>query len=750
MSAQYSQGNMADGNPSVRSRFAAENAALASEWRRLSRAATFVAILTLPAIFIVLYVQHDWPLGWSIIVAILAVAAFRGLIDMIAHRMVPRASLYGAGRELREDDAVGRRRLWYWKRKYRVLTWLAILIGLPLAFIWIIWGSSPADLWNSVSDFVSSNPQIVITLVILLIQLPLLFLSNILILFGPMLFFSVRQMRGYEPGDADWGVKLEDVRGQAEPKREVERVISLWQSSEEFRKAGGKPERGLLFLGQPGTGKTMLSKAIATSFNSPIITFPGSGFGAMFIGLDALIVQILLTKARRLARKWGGQCIVFIDEIDAVGMRRQALQGGQSSMPSSESIHDIAFHGAWGALTSAEDIVRETPEWRERLFAARAPESRAVYPPGLLATHNRIANYIFPGGMGGGGMGQLALQQLLVQMDGMDEPPGFRKWLTKKFNTFLDALYVVPRRIGSMSLRLRPVKPRSEQVYFIGATNVPLSSLDPALLRPGRMGRHIYFRTPRKEDRADIFDLYLGRVSHAAELDSKEKRDELARITNGYSPAMIEQVCSMALTLAHSHARQEFEWKDVIEAITTVESGTAENVQYAPQQSRATAIHEAGHAIASHLYVSNADHTRLSIRRRGRSLGHYQFGQKEERVGGMTFRHEEIGDLVMTLGAMAAEHTFYGENSTGVGGDVQMVTSGVAYLVGGAAIGPEPIDLGDRVPESERSAREQELMDRFEKIGMQIINRLSGGPMAGDAINTVMSDPFKRQAAAKI
>ena len=62
------------------------------------------------------------------------------------------------------------------------------------------------------------------------------------------------------------------------------------------------------------------------------------------------------------------------------------------------------------------------------------------------------------------------------------------------------------------------------------------------------MGRHVWFRTPTKHDREDIFDLYLGRVSHVAELDRPERRDELARMTMGYSPAMIEQVCSMALT----------------------------------------------------------------------------------------------------------------------------------------------------------------------------------------------------------
>ena len=155
---------------------------------------------------------------------------------------------------------------------------------------------------------------------------------------------GIQQIKTYEPGDADWGVKLDDVRGQAEAKQEITRVVSLWQSGEEFEKAGGKRERGVLFLGAPGTGKTMLSKAIATSFNCPFVTIPGSGFAQTFIGMDAVIVRFLARKAKKMANKWGGQCIVFIDEIDAVGMRRSSLGTGFQPLETG-TIHDTHFFG---------------------------------------------------------------------------------------------------------------------------------------------------------------------------------------------------------------------------------------------------------------------------------------------------------------------------------------------------------------------------------------------------------------------
>src|SRR4051794_559018 len=732
--------------PGPRARREHERNALAGQWRQLTRAATVVAVITSPAFFVILYERNGWGTLAALVVTFLAVIAFRGLVDVLARKVIPSPSLYGADQRLADEDVLAKRRVWFWRTAYRRLTFLFLIVAFAVLVIYAIQyisGNSPS-LSAALSSFGNAITTVGPILPYFALQMVIFFFINVVVLFGPMLFFGVQQIKGYEPGDADWGVKLEDVRGQAEAKAEVGRIISLWQSGEEFENAGGKRERGLLFLGAPGTGKTMLAKAIATNFNSPFVTIPGSGFAQTFIGMDVILVRFLVRKAKKLARKWGGQCIIFIDEIDAVGMRRQALGAGVGmSAPSTpKSIHDVAFYGPMGAMHPDGELLLETREWRERLFAERAAAQRG---PSLPSPFPRLTQFMFPGGMGmGGGM---ALNQLLIVMDGVDDPPWRKRFLTSRINTFLDATYIVPPKLRGRSMRLPRPKPPTEQVFFVGATNVPIDALDPALVRPGRMGRYIWFRTPTKEDRKDIFELYITKVAHAPDLDTPKRRDEMARITHGYSPAMIEQVCSMALTYAHSDGRYEFNWKDLVEAMTTVESGTAVGIEYQADDTRAVAIHEAGHALASHVYMQDLQSTRLSIRMRGSSLGHHQAAEKDERFS--HWRHREFGELVWILGAMAAEHAFYKENTTGVSGDVQMATTLAALMAGAWAMAPEPIEFNRQLGPS-REAQERERMNtQFEALGNRIMNRMStGSMMAADPVGAILSDPEKRKTIA--
>jgi ATP-dependent Zn protease len=188
--------------------------------------------------------------------------------------------------------------------------------------------------------------------------------------------------------------------------------------------------------------------------------------------------------------------------------------------------------------------------------------------------------------------------------------------------------------------------------------------------------------------------------------------------------------------------------------MTTLESGTAIGIDYVPTETRATAIHEAGHAVTGHVYMKGRESVRLSIRMRGSSLGHHQALEKEERFS--EFRHEMVGDLVWGLGAMAAEHVFYGENTNGVGGDVYAVTAAAAYMVGASGMGPERIELnGSRrngIPRKRVPADEQreEIMRRYEQIGLTIMNRTNTGGMDHNPIAPVLGDRDKRIMVAQI
>ncbi|MCX5706347.1 MAG: AAA family ATPase, partial [Candidatus Omnitrophica bacterium] len=122
------------------------------------------------------------------------------------------------------------------------------------------------------------------------------------------------------------GISWNDVIGMDEAKQEASEVVKLIKDRAELQRIGGKILRGILMLGPPGCGKTYLAKAIATESKIPFISMSGSEFVEMFVGVGAGRIRSLFKQARQLAELEGG-CIIFIDEIDAVGAQRAMDRG---------------------------------------------------------------------------------------------------------------------------------------------------------------------------------------------------------------------------------------------------------------------------------------------------------------------------------------------------------------------------------------------------------------------------------------
>ncbi len=120
-------------------------------------------------------------------------------------------------------------------------------------------------------------------------------------------------------------VKFDDVAGLREEKQEMVEIVDFLKEPERFQKMGAKIPKGILLCGKPGTGKTLMARAIAGEANVPFISMSGSEFIEMFAGLGASRVRKLFEKARKLA-----PCIIFIDEIDAIGSRRTNASGAES------------------------------------------------------------------------------------------------------------------------------------------------------------------------------------------------------------------------------------------------------------------------------------------------------------------------------------------------------------------------------------------------------------------------------------
>ena len=226
---------------------------------------------------------------------------------------------------------------------------------------------------------------------------------------------------------------------------------------------------------------------------------------------------------------------------------------------------------------------------------------------------------VIPGMMGGG---TNLVNALLTEIDGVDKPPRMQRWFRRH-------------------LRLPPARVQRHNILVIGATNMA-ATLDAALLRPGRFDRKVHVGIPSRDGRKDVIAYYLGKVNHEP-IDL----DRVAKITPGYSPAALRSLVNEALIFALQDGREALRWDDIWKAYLTNEAGLAEEVIYSRQVKEKTAIHEAGHAMATHFLAPHrVDHHRAQAggcaghplrSLRGRDLRRHQepdAGQHRDLAGG--------------------------------------------------------------------------------------------------------------------
>ena len=371
----------------------------------------------------------------------------------------------------------------------------------------------------------------------------------------------------------DVKVRFDDVAGADEEKEEMKELIDYLKTPKRFEKMGARIPKGMLLVGPPGTGKTLLARAAAGEADVPFYSISGSDFVEMFVGVGASRVRDMFKKAKQTA-----PCIIFIDEIDAVGRQRGAGLGGG---------HD------------------------ER---------------------------------------EQTLNQLLVEMDGMDENSG---------------------------------------VVVIAATNRD-DVLDPALLRPGRFDRKITVGLPDVRGREAILKVH----ARNKKLSDSVSLKNLAKRTPGFSGADLENVLNEAAILAVREDKNEVDMHHLDEAIDRVIAGPAKKSRkYTEKERHMVAVHEVGHTIIGLKLQSANVVQKVTIIPRGDAGGYNLMTPREE-----TFTQSKsdlIGMITGYLGGRVAEEIVFDEISTGAYADIQSATKIARSMVtvyGMSNLGPVQYD----------------------------------------------------------
>ena len=382
-------------------------------------------------------------------------------------------------------------------------------------------------------------------------------------------------------------VTFDDVADLEEAKEELREVIEFLKNPQRFQALGAKVPKGVLLMGPPGSGKTLLARAVAGEAGVPFFHVSGSEFVEMFVGVGAARVRDLFDQA-----KASRPCIIFVDELDAVGRLRFAGIGGG---------HD------------------------ER---------------------------------------EQTLNQLLVEMDGIEQNSG---------------------------------------IIVIAATNRP-DVLDPALLRPGRFDRRIIIDHPDAKGRKAILRVHLKGKPISDDVDI----EKLAKQTAGFSGADLANMVNEAAILAARRNKSEIEMSDFLEALEKVIAGPERKSRLiTDKEKKVLAYHESGHALVSKL-LKVREVTKVTIIPRGLALGYTLNLPQEDKH--LMSKKELLDEMTVMLAGRAAEELIFGEVTTGSQNDLERVTElarrmvcefGMSERLGPVTLGRKagPIFLGRDIVE---------------------------------------------------